>query len=176
MIVFRTADRRWPFLWESDLQPPGRWHGEGEGPTHYFADTPDGAWAETLRHLEFTDPDDLRGLSRNLWAIEIPDEAAPTPALPPDVMRGNPDTYAACQEEARRLRSDGNKALEAPSAALVDGGAGGEFIRGGRVDADERDGRVLVLFGPRPDLRGWVCASEGRPEERLLTLVRPLWP
>lgn len=174
MIVFRTADRRWPFLWESDLQPPGRWHGQGEGPAHYLADTPDGAWAETLRHLEITDPDDLRGLSRHLWAIEIPDDAAPAPQLPPRVVRGDPSSHAACRDEARRLRAQGHTALAAPSAALVDGGARGEFVRGGQVEADDRDGRVLVLFGRRSDLRGWLCASGGRPSERLLSLVRPL--
>jgi hypothetical protein len=176
VIAFRTADRRWPFLWESELQPPGRWHGEGEGPAHYLADTPDGAWAETVRHLEIPDPDDLGGLSRDLWAIEIPDDPAPAPQLPPHVLRGDPSSYAACRDEARRMRTRGETTLAAPSAALVDGGARGEFVRGGQVEADERDGRVLVLFGPRRDLRGWLCASGGRPRERLLSLVRPLWP
>lgn len=176
MIVFRTADRRWPFLWESDLQPPGRWHGEGEGPAHYLADTPDGAWGETVRQLEITDPHDLRGLSRDLWAIEVPDDPASTPQLPSHVLRGDPNSYAACRDEARRLRAQGQTTLTAPSAALVDGGARGELVRGGQVEADERDGRVLVLFGPRRDLRGWLCASGGRPTERLLSLVRPLWP
>ena len=46
----RRADPRFPFLWESSAQPAGRWHGSGEGPCHYFADTPYGAWAELLRH------------------------------------------------------------------------------------------------------------------------------
>ena len=50
MIVFRQADPRYPFLWESPDQPAGRWHGPGEGPAHYFSDTPVGAWAELLRH------------------------------------------------------------------------------------------------------------------------------
>jgi hypothetical protein len=42
MIHYRHADPRFPFLWESNDQPPG--------PVQYFADTPDGAWAEFLRH------------------------------------------------------------------------------------------------------------------------------
>ena len=50
MIVYRHADPRFPFLWEGNDQPPARWHGQGEGPVQYFADTPDGAWAEFLRH------------------------------------------------------------------------------------------------------------------------------
>lgn len=50
MIVFRHADPRFPFLWEIAEQSAARWHGDHEGPAHYFADTPDGAWAEFLRH------------------------------------------------------------------------------------------------------------------------------
>ena len=52
MIVFRQADPRYPFLWSDVSQPAARWHAVGEGPAHYFADTPDGAWAELLRHEE----------------------------------------------------------------------------------------------------------------------------
>ena len=50
MVVFRQVDARYPHLWETAAQRPGRWHATGEGPAHYFADTPDGAWAELLRH------------------------------------------------------------------------------------------------------------------------------
>jgi hypothetical protein len=175
VIWFRNADRRWPFLWEDATQPAGRWHEAGEGPAQYLADTPDGAWAEFLRHEEITDPADLAGVSRNLWAVEVTDdEPAARPALPPDVLRGGLVTYPACQEEARRLRDSGESALEAPSAALLTGGARGESVRAGLVEADNRDGRVLVLFGARPDLRGWLCAEGGRPRERLLGLVHAL--
>jgi hypothetical protein len=172
VIWFRNADRRWPFLWEDATQPPGRWHGAGEGPAQYLADTPDGAWAEFLRHEEITDPADLPGVARSLWAVEVPDdEPAARPRLPADVLRGGLLTYPDCQAEARDLRGDGATALEAPSAALVDGGARGEFVRAGLVEADERDGRVLVIYGARSDVRGWLCTVEGHPSERLLTLV-----
>lgn len=173
MIWFRNADRRWPFLWEDATQPAGRWHGAGEGPAQYLADTPDGAWAEFLRHEEITDPADLAGVARNLWAVEVPDdEPAVRPALTSDVLQGGLVTYPACQDEARTLRGGGATALEAPSAALLDGGARGESVNAGLVEADDRDGRVLVLFGLQPDLRGWLCAEGGRPRERLLGLVR----
>src|SRR5690606_7733130 len=76
VIVFRQADSRVPPLWETSDQPAGRWHGDGEGPAHYFADTPDGAWAEFLRHEEITDPADLEGVRRRLWAVEIGDDRA----------------------------------------------------------------------------------------------------
>jgi hypothetical protein len=175
VIWFRSVDRRWPFVWEGRTQPPGRWHGAGEGPAHYLADTPDGAWAEFLRREEISDPSDLAGIERHLWAVEIEDdEPTASPTLPEDVLRGGLRTYSLCQAEARALRDGGATALEAPSAALVDGGARGEHVRGGLVEADDRDGRVRVLFGERPTLRGWLCAGGGRPRERLLPLVRPL--
>ena len=44
VIVFRNVDSRMPFLWEDDRQPAARWHGDGEGPVAYLAETPDGAW------------------------------------------------------------------------------------------------------------------------------------
>jgi len=56
VIVYRHTDPRFPFLWESGGQPAGRWNAEGEGPVNTFADRPEGAWAELLRHEEITDP------------------------------------------------------------------------------------------------------------------------
>lgn len=51
----------------------------------------------------------------------------------------------------------------APSAALVEGGARGELVRSGLVGADDRHGRVLVLFGRRPTVGGgWPQAAAGR--------------
>ena len=94
MIVFRHADPRLPFLWETAGQPPGRWHGAGRGPAHYLADTPEGAWAEFLRHEEITDPADLAGVRRAMWAIEIPDLPKARPKLPKGTLRGGTGTYA----------------------------------------------------------------------------------
>jgi RES domain len=175
-VWFRNADRRWPFLWEDASQPPARWHGPREGPAQYLADTPDGAWAEFLRHEEISEPADLPGIRRQLWAIEVPSEDPDPqiPELPRDVLQGGLDTYPECQREARRLRGDGATSLEAPSAALHEGCARGELTNAGLREADPRDGLVRVLYGPRPDLRGWLCADQGRPSERLLSLVRPL--
>jgi hypothetical protein len=175
-IWFRNADSRWPFLWGDDTQPAMRWHGRGEGPAQYLADTPDGAWAEFLRHEEITDPADLPGIRRHLWAIEVPDgePAAVAPDLPRALLRGGLASYPSCQAEARRLRATGAQALEAPSAALIDGGACGEFSRAGLIEAGARDGRVRVLYGERRDLRGWLAAPEGHPTARVLELVRPL--
>jgi hypothetical protein len=175
VICFRNADRRWPFLWEDHSQPSARWHGPGEGPAQYLADTPDGAWAEFLRHEEITDAADLAGINRHLWAVEVPDnEPLASPHLPPEVLQGGLDSYSLCQAEGGNLRASGAPAIVAPSAALVNGGACGQFVQAGLVEADNRDGHVLVLYGPRPDLRGWLCADEGRPSKRLIDLVHAL--
>jgi hypothetical protein len=91
MIGFRQADPRYPFLWSDPSQPAARWHADGEGPAHYFADTPDGAWAELLRHEEIHDPADVVTIRRALWAVELGDEpaSAPSTALVPGGAAGH---------------------------------------------------------------------------------------
>jgi RES domain len=112
MIVYRPADSRFPFLWESADQPPARWHGAAEGPVQYFADTPDGAWAEFLRHEGITTEDEVANVRRALWAIEIPDSLESiVPRLDSSVLTGGLNTYSECQMEARRLRESGTIAL-----------------------------------------------------------------
>lgn len=172
MILFRHADPRFPFLWEAAAQPAARWHAEAEGPAQYFADTPDGAWAEFLRHEEIKSPEDLATVRRALWAVEVPDEPSAQAMLPEDTLTGGTASYPACQAEARRLRALGVQRLAAPSAALVPGGAAGHRVDGGLRPAAPRDGQVIVLFGQRPDLTGWAAAGEGRPRAELLQLVR----
>lgn len=172
MIVFRHADTRFPFLWEDDTQPPARWHGEGEGPAHYFADTPDGAWAEFLRHEEIQDPEDLAGIRRALWAVEVTDPGEARPELPEGILLGGPETYPRCRKEAARLRSQGATGFSAPSAALLPGGARGWVVDGGLKECPDRDGSVLVLLGRRSDLVGWPVTLDGRPPEHLLRRVR----
>ena len=141
----------------------------------YLADTPDGAWAEFLRHEEITDPDDLAGVDRNLWAVAVDEggERIAEPALELDVLTGDENSYPGCQAAAGAYRQDGATALLAPSAALVSGAARGQSVGDGAlVESPARDGRVLVLFGPRSFLSGWLCADGGRPSPRLLPLVR----
>lgn len=174
MIVFRHADPRFPFLWETADQPAARWHEEGEGPVHYFADTPDGAWAELIRHEEIRTPGDLEMLARALWAVELPDEPLDQALLPPATMTGGRDTYETCCTEARRLRAAGSRGFVAWSAALREGAAGGWRVRGGLERAPIRDGKVIVLFDRRPDLIGWPAVLEGRPDPDLLPRVRHL--
>jgi hypothetical protein len=172
VIVFRHADARYPFLWESAAQPPARWHGLGEGPAAYLAETPDGAWAEFLRHEEITDPEDLAGVVRSVWAIELPDPPATKPRLPVATMTGDETTYARCQDEARRLRKRGATGLVAPSAALLPHTASGFRTAAGLRPGPSRAERTFVLFGRRPRLVGWSACAEGRPRADLLRRVR----
>ena len=115
MIGFRHTDPRYPFLWEHLHQPAARWHAESEAPAHYFSNTPDGAWAEFLRHEEITDPEDLPGIRRALWAIDIGEVPPASPDLPPEILTGGPETWRACREEARRLRAGGSTGFTVPS-------------------------------------------------------------
>lgn len=172
MIGFRHSDPRYPFLWEHHHQPAARWHAEGEAPAHYFSDTPDGAWAEFLRHEEITDPEDLPGIRRALWAVDVGEEPPVLPGLPPEALTGGPGTWKDCQEEARRLRARGATGFAAPSAALLPGAARGWRVDGGLQPGPDRDGKVIVLFGSRPDLVGWVATLAGGPGEDLLCRVR----
>ena len=173
MIGFRQADPRYAFLWSDLSQPAARWHAEAEGPAHYFADTPDGAWAELLRHEEIYDPADVATLRRALWAVELGDDPVTAVALKPAVATGGRDSYWACQERARQLRARGAKRLIAPSAALLPGGAAGREV----VDAVERttaprDGRIIVIFGDSAGLVGWKAVEHGAPPAGLLERVR----
>jgi hypothetical protein len=171
MIGFRQVDARYPFLWEDASQPAGRWHGDGEGPAHYFADTPDGAWAEFLRHEEIDDPADLKTIRRQIWAVEIGDPPARPIDLPSNILTGGADTYPRCQQRARALRARGVNRLTAPSAALMPGGARPLRVRDGVHPGDPRDGVVIVIFGEPDDLLGWVAAVDARPPDDLLPRV-----
>lgn len=174
MILYRHADRRYPFLWQAASQPAARWNRDGDGPVQYLADTPYGAWAEFLRHEEIRDRADLDGVRRALWAVEV-DEAAEqlhSPALNPDVLLGGLRCYPDCQAEADRLAAAGATGLKAPSAALLPGGAAGHKVDGGLCDGPARDGEVVVLFGARHGVVGWPVVTEGFPPVEMLGRVR----
>ena len=171
MIAFRHTDPRFPFLREDVPQPAGRWNAPGQL-THYFSDTPDGAWAEFLRHEEIVDPADLSTVRRALWAVDIGDEPLVSPDLPQDRLTGGPSSWSACQRWASSVRDRGVGAITAPSAALQHGGAHGWKVDGGVQPGPVRDGKVFALFGPRPDMVGWPATVAGRPGEELLARVR----
>lgn len=171
MIVYRHADTRLPFLWESSEQPAGRWHAEGEGPVQYFSETPDGAWAEFLRHEEITEPSDLEGVRRAMWAVEVPEQELAESSLAADIVTAGPSSYPACRDEAHRLRAAGAVGLSAPSAALSRETASGWRVDGGMRPGPVRGERTIALFGRRPDLTGWAACAAGRPRADLLDRV-----
>ena len=173
MTWYRHCDARYPFLWEDSAQPPARWHGPGEGPANYFADTPNGAWAEFLRHEEITELEDLAGVRRAIWAVDVAADGSAIPALVAEQMFGDEASYAACQQEARTVRLLGHTSLVAPSAALKPGEAAGWSVEHGEYRRPERDGTVLVVFGaPSPAIEGWQAAADARPSVRVLMAVR----
>ena len=61
--------------------------------------------------------------------------------------------------------------ITAPSAALYQGGAHRWRVDSGLQSGPERNGMVIALFGPRPDLVGRAATIEGRPSEELLESV-----
>lgn len=172
MIVFRQVDGRYPFLWEGGEQPAGRWHADGEGPAHYFADTPDGAWAEFLRHEEITDPVDLATIRRQLWAVDIGDVQALPVRISDAALAGGPESWPRCQREARRARASGARRIAAPSAALERGAARGFVVDNGVQQGEPRDATVIVHFGPPSGLVGWLAADAARPGVHVLDRVR----
>ena len=171
MIAFRHADPRFPFLRESAGTTEGRWNHAGEL-AHCFSDTPDGAWAEFLRHEEITDPEDFPHIRRALWAVQIGEPPAARARVSTRTLTGDRTSWAACQRAAARLRGAGESGLTAPSAALTPGGAHGLRVEGGQRPGPPRDGLTIVLFGSRPDLVGWQAAADGRPDAELLRRVR----
>lgn len=173
-LGFRHADSRYPFFWEGEDQPAARWHEPGAGPVQYLADTSDGAWAEFLRHEEITAVEDLAGIERSLWAVELPKRIDDSDPVTIPEATGGLSSYRTCQRYAASRRTEGVTSLCAPSAALVSGGARGEVTDAGLHDGPRRDGRVWVLFGRYPDARGWRIVERGRPPVRVLALVRPL--
>jgi hypothetical protein len=174
VIVYRHADTRLPFLWESAEQPAARWHADGEGPVQYFSETPDGAWAEFLRHEEIIEPSDLDGVRRAMWAVEVPEQEFAEPYLSAEIVTGVPETYAACREEAGRLRANGATGLAALSAALLSGTPSGWQVHGGMRSGPILGERTFALFGRRPDLTGWSACAAGRPRADLLGRVHHL--
>ena len=152
---YRHCDPRFPFLWHGAGQPAIRWHGSGDGPAHYFADTPVGAWAEFLRHEGITDASDLAGVRRSLWAVELPDfdEArCGRPALAARQLFGGLTSHAACQAAARGLRAAGAKEIEVRGVALLPGAA-----RGWQADP------LLRPATAARDAQVWVCCTVSAP-------------
>ena len=139
----------------------------------YFADSPDGAWCEFVRHEEITELDDLAGVRHAMWVVEIGDVTGlHDSALPLTVLQGDVDSYEQCREESRSVRASGAPGMVVPSAAIKPGRAGGLRVEGGLVPGPNADGETVVLFGRRPDVIGWKDAEEARPPVWILESTR----
>jgi hypothetical protein len=174
VIVYRAVGPSHPFLWDSTSQPPARWHEPDDAPVQYFSDTPEGAWAEVLRHFHLTQPDDLEGLAKSLWTVRLPDDLRlADPDLPTDVLTGGYDTYPACREEAERIRRAGFDGIIAPSAALIDSRPW--LTRGGGIIPSgirPEPAHTIVLFGEWSGIAAHQACWEGRPADWLQPRVR----
>jgi hypothetical protein len=107
--------------------------------------------------------------------VDENEERIAQPRLFRRLLLGGLESYDACRREARRLRDRGATAIVAPAAGLKAGRANGQHVDGlDLIEASPREGRTLALFGPRPELRGWVCVEAGRPNARVLELVNQL--
>jgi len=170
---FRVCDRRYPFLWATSDQPPGRWHDAGEGPCHYLSTTAKAAWAEIVRHEEIRNEEDLEDLCLTLWEVDVPDVFV-APSLGLNTLTGGEASYALCRAEARRLRAGGVLGVKATSAALLSGKAE-QFACSARGSYITREipSESLTLFGPSEDVVTMPDA-EGHPEPTLLDDVRYL--
>ena len=105
------------------------------------------------------------------WAVDVGDAPTLQPDLPRKTLTGGPETWPACQEAARHYRSRA-EGITAPSAALRPGGAHGWRVDGGLQSGPNRDGKVIALFGPRPDLIGWLATKADHPSAELLATVQ----
>ena len=173
MHCYRVADRRYPFVWVTADQPPGRWHAAGEGPCHYLASSAKGAWAEVIRHEEIVDVDDVLDLDLSLWGVETP-RPTEEPRLAHSTLTGDRGTYPACQEDGRRLRADGVGGLVAPTAAVLSGVAEQQSVgRDGSFVVTLVPTETVVWFGA-PHTLVAMPAAEGHPDPGVLSDVRPL--
>lgn len=180
-ILFRQSDAHYPPLWEDGaFQPEARWHGIGQGPAQYFADTPDGAWAELLRHEEIIEPlsveDFLDRFKRTLWAIEVdlPDQICKMETLVSGgELLGDESSYAICQKAAIEAKEANYDVITAPSAALIEDGASGVSVSNGILNnGPARQGRVFVFFRVMPDATCWPCGGAPVLNQRMISRVR----
>jgi len=167
LIVFKHANSRYPFLWETSSQPAARYNAEDDGPAQYFADTADGAWAEFIRHAEITEPQELLEVRRALWCVDVPDEEFTQVRLPIEKTTGDKSSYSDCQKFAKSLRDSGINRILAPSAAIKRDQAGGYRVEDGLKRGIPRSGNIYVIFELLPNTPGWRATLSGPPVEIL---------
>jgi hypothetical protein len=124
-VAFRYSNYDTPF-WAGPNTDPGRWHTAGSVATQYLSLTPDGAWAELIRHEDLKTEAAVAEVRTQIWVVRInqariADYSTFTKAeqagFPPDALVS--DDYTVCQAEGARLRAAGYAGVIAPSASLT---------------------------------------------------------
>lgn len=175
LTTYRVVDVRYPPFWADPQQPQGRWHAQGDGPCHYLSTTPEGAWAEIIRHEALREAEDVQDLHRSLWVVESPEP--PIDAHPdlPGTRALFRRPWAQCQAAARALRDAGHHALWADSAALPKASARVRQVQTGRLRSGRRRSEVVAFFGVAT-AHGLEAqhAADGHPDPQLTDRVQHL--
>ena len=172
MLLFRNCASGYPFLWDNSNQPAARWHAAAEGPAHYMASTPEGAWAEFLRAEEITEVEDIEDIrNRSLWMVEVDDKYQSLPITElADRFRTEPGiSWEECQAEGARLRTLGAEGLRTPSAALDM--TRWYSVENGQELPCQSEAVNFVFFGRRPEFKGHCITRQGQPNSDLLDRV-----
>jgi hypothetical protein len=71
-----------------------------------FSDSPDGAWAEFLRHEGIAQESELANVRRAPWAIEMPDDLAVESPHLVKVLTGEAGTSQKCRRRGDCARKE----------------------------------------------------------------------
>jgi hypothetical protein len=151
-VAFRYADYDTP-VWSRPNTRDGHWHVAHTEPTQYFSLSPDGSWADRIRHENLRTETEVAFIRMPLWVARINEqkiadystfEKAEAAGFPPDALVD--DNWERCQGEAQRLRDLGFRGVLSPAAALPGGTAFTLF--GGRYAVAWEEERGLVSAIP----------------------------
>jgi RES domain-containing protein len=168
--AFRYSDYDTPFWARANTQP-GRWHYPGTEPTQYLCLSPDGSWADRIRHEDLRTEPEVALVRMPLWVVKVDEshivdystfERAEAAGFPPDALID--DDWDRCQDEGERLRELGFRGVLAPSAALP-----------GEICLTLFGGRRAVLWDEEPLVASAIPAkivTIGGPPVGLVERVR----
>lgn len=170
VTLFRWTSYDVPF-WARKNSRAGRWHHVGDPPTQYWSMSPEAAWAELIRAENLRTEEELDLVRMPLWACRAP-SAGLVDLSSADSQSHHgitidhlvEDSWDACQELGRQIRSDGSPGVIAPCAALD--GHHNVTIFGARRKIDWRDRPALARAVPA------TIVAIGRPPVGLLEQVR----
>jgi len=150
-VAFRYADYDTP-LWSRPNTEDGRWNIGRTEATQYLSLSPDGSWADRIRHENLRTEIDVALIRMPLWVVKVSEERiadygtfekAEAAGFPTDALVD--DDWERCQAEVKRLKDLGFRGVLSPAAALP--GDTALTLFGGRyaVDWDEAPGLVSAV-------------------------------